>query len=245
MPVVMKPKKSSLVIASALACLLVFPANARAGSPYRELVDAFAGRDRLMDGFDRIVVSTLVSEAMRDPDLVEMDSECPGTIDLMAKVSAPVLREAHERAVDEYRRDLEMLFARGLTKEQAQEASEFYRSEDGQFMIGVAETYEVAEASLAEVRETEDGTISRDAFDQDKAATRDALRTSGHRQRLASIGFDLYTSDWFRTFDGLREEILTLELALSNSNLTNEEDAQLESLVEDQLTDHFERCYAE
>lgn len=132
-----------------------------------------------------------------------------------------------------------------MTAEQAAQAAEFYASEDGRFMIALAEESEVATRSLADIRANEDSSISRESYDADKAAQREALRNSEHRERIAELGLKLAQSDWFITFLGLREPMHALQFALNNDDFTPEEDAALEHVVEKAMTDHFESCYAE
>ena len=224
---------------------LAAPATAQDGNPHQAFVDAFASRERMMVAFTDNAEQSMIEESRRDPELVEMEAECPGALKLMASASMPVMTKSHGRAVDTYRAGLLALVSERMTAEQAAQAAEFYASEDGRFMIALAEESEVATRSLADIRANEDSSISREAYDADKAAQREALRNSEHRERIAEVGMKLAASDWFITFLGMREQMHALQFALNNDDFTPEEDAALEHVVEKAMTGHFESCYAE
>ena len=232
-----------------LAALAAFSLSASAAAqqddPYIDLVDAIASTERLMSGFADGAMAVMVEEARRDPDMREMEEECPGTFDLMGSTSRPLLEKSHERAIGEYKAKLLTLFSDRLAPDTARSAAEFYRSEDGQFLIGLADESESIENTMAAIRADPDGKVSREAFEADKAATRETLTSSEHKGRLQKIGWGLITERWFSEFTNLRPEMQQLEYALLNDDFTPEEEAAFDHVLEKALTEHFERCYAE
>lgn len=236
-------KTSLKPVVLALALTLPLPAHAQTVSPYQALVDALASRERLMENFGTDAVTLMVEEARRDPELAAMDEECPGTFDLMGKASLPYLVESHERAVAEYRTKLVALFEGRLKPEDAKNAAAFYSSEDGKYLIGLAQKNESVDNVLADVRKNDDGTVSAAAFAADRQVMQDRIRTDGDKGRLQKIGWGLITSSWFAPFEKLKPEMHGLELELVNDDFSPEEEAAFDAALENAMTAHFEACY--
>ncbi|MEZ5680458.1 MAG: hypothetical protein R3E14_04090 [Erythrobacter sp.] len=237
---------SKLVILAGVAALCVSaPAAAQEADPFTELVEALASTERLMSGYADGAAAAMIEEARRDPEMLEMEEECPGTLELMGSASRPMLEKSHLRAVGEYRANLLALFRDKLEPEIAGGAAEFYRSDDGQFVIRLAEENESVANTLAAVRENPEGDLSREAFEADKAASREALKSSEHKGRMQKIGWGLATSSWFSDFRKIQPEMHELEFALLNDDFTPEEEAAFDHVLEKALTGHFEQCYAE
>ncbi len=233
--------------ALAVAVCLSHPAAlwAQDADPLRDLVDALAARARLLDNYGPSAVSTMLDEARRDPEMVEMEGECPGTLDIMGQAAMPTLVKSQERAVDQYRTALLDLFAGKLSPEIARSAADFYRSADGRFIIDIAEQNQSDTHSLEDVRRNEDMSISREAMEADKLAMREALRASEHMERIETIGQHLAGSQWFAPFATLRPDMHTLELALQNDDFTQAEEAEFDRALESALSAHLDKCYAE
>ncbi|QPC99200.1 hypothetical protein [Qipengyuania soli] len=237
--------KLSLAALVALAASLPAPLSAAGESAYTDLVEALAAKDRLMSGFADSAIAVMVGEARRDPEMVEMEEECAGTLDLMGQTARPHLVASHERGVTQYRAQLLELFSSRLSPEEARGAAEFYASDDGRFLISLAEQNESVENVLSDVRGNEDGSVSAAALAADKAVMEEKIRKGGDRTRLAKIGWFLMTADWFRNFQTLKSEMHQLELALVNDDFTAEEGAAFDAALEEAFTAHFEACYAD
>lgn len=240
------PSARNLITLAAVAAFS-FSAHVAAQEvdPYADLVEALASTERLMSGYADGAAAVMIEEARRDPEMLEMEEECPGALDLMGSASRPLLEKSHLRAVGEYRANLLALFRERLEPETAGGAAEFYRSDDGQFLIGLADENESIENTMAAVRDDPDGNVSREAFDADKKATAEALKSSEHKGRLQKIGWGLVTSPWFGDMKKIRPEMQQLEFALLNDDFTAEEEAAFDHVLEKALTGHFEQCYAE
>lgn len=227
------------------AALISSPLTAGEQSAYGDLVDALAASDRLTSGFGDEAVAMMLEEARRDPEMVEMEEECSGTLDIMGLTARPHLEASHARAVAEYRTQLLDLFASTLTPGEARAAADFYTSEDGLFLIALADQNESVENVLSDIRGNEDGSASAAAFAADKKAMEDKIRESGDRTRLAKIGWSLMTADWFANFQKLKPRMHELELALVNDDFSPEEGADFDAALDKAFTTHFEACYAE
>lgn len=212
---------------------------------FRALVDALASEERLLAGFGDQATALMLEEAKRDPEMLEMEKECPGALDLMGSASRPHLVTSHKRAVEQYRGKLFDLFSARLSPEHASGAAEFYRSDDGRFVIELAEQNESLENVLEDARNSESGSVSAEAFAADKKLTEERIRARANNGRLSQIGWKLITSPWFASFEKLKPDMHRLELELANDDFTPDEEAAFDKALDEALTAHFEACYAE
>ena len=103
-----------------------------------------------------------------DPEFAEIEKECAGTIDAITTAARPILWEGHQRDYLRHRRELNALFVRELSPEEAHEAAEFYTSELGQRMIlSAVENADVSQ-SVAAALADEDAPINERTFQADK-----------------------------------------------------------------------------
>lgn len=231
-------------LATALLSTGLSPLHAQ-GDDYQRLVDAIAAEERLVEGFEEGAREESLALYANDPDMVKMEQVCPGLSTQMVDAMLPILLQSHKRAVGEYRGALLALFRERLPVDVASPAGVFFSSDLGQKLIGLVEEHAVVDALREDAYTSEDASVSQEAYDADKAKTREAVKANLEPVLLREIGMALSNAEWFPKFHALKPEMDALEFALIDDDFTPEEDAALDGAIETVMDAQPDDCFGE
>ncbi len=184
--------------------------------------------------------------AMRaDPEMDEIEKECPGTVQAMADAAAPIMKPAHIRDYMEYRADIAALFRANMTTANARSAAEFFNSDIGKnFLMSVSSNVS-ADATIGAIIDDPDAKIAAEDLESDNRATAVrgimAMEPLERREALMTIG----NSDWGQDFVRLQPQVQALQVEMANSDYSPEENAALEKALEQTAMTVLGKCYLE
>ncbi|MBX7527661.1 hypothetical protein [Qipengyuania vesicularis] len=243
--------KYSTKFAGALAFMLSTSLGAQSletqdgvnADPHVALVDAMMSPEGLaVASTNSIAEIRKVYEA--DADLIEMEAECPGTIDLLMATTTPFFYE-YDRIEAELRREAMVEILRvEMSEEHARAASEFYSSEIGQKLtMAVMDNYSI-ETTLNAAMQSEEDEFEVDpkdvASDNLRSAAAAALTLSPEEK--ASIESQLRGREWFAALLKARPKMFARGMEIANSDFAPHLDREIETAVDTALTAHLDDC---
>lgn len=219
-------------------------AEQQASDPYSELLDAFMPAPGLAAA--GTATNLEIREAFeQDPDIADLETECPGTVDTMMTAAGPIFQE-YDRIETELRRQAALRILRAdLSRAHAQSAADFYASELGQKLVMSALSNYSLKGTLDSVMKSEEIDVSIDAealaADNQKTALRAAQ--SLNAEELAEINAQLAGQEWFKALLAARPKIFQAGLEISNSDFAPHLDQRLDHEVEEAMLAHLDDCY--
>lgn len=234
-----------------LALAQATEARATQTSSHERLIDAIASEEVRAITFE-VAMREIEAFYRRDPDMAELEADCPGTISEIVAGSRGLMKEYHElesRVLKE--RQLSALRA-ALSDEYAAGAADFYSSELGQkLLISVANNYSIGEslnsatsATTTPGKNTGEIQIDREAFDRDQQKTVEDAVKGLTQAEVIQIGMQVMGKEWFPAFQKLSPTLAQINFDVSNSNLDPSIDKRLDETLNRILDDAFERCPA-
>lgn len=207
---------------------------------HQRLVDAIADPVRLMAKVDEAIDAEQRFQFEQDSEMQAIEAECSGSYALMVATIRPFAHELQARAIDEYRASLLELFTARLEADEARGAAEFYESDLGQALVRAADDNLVETRMVSEMRREE--TVSREAFEADKQATKRAIIQRVDPAVLSQAAERLLNSPWFPDFRSIEPDIKRLQLAMVNTDFNADEQQRFDAALEDALIPHYEAC---
>ena len=233
----------AFVVSTSLGAQPLETQDAIGADPHVALVDAMMSPEGLA-----VASTNSIAEIRKayeaDADLVEMDAECPGTIDLLMSTATPFFYE-YDRIEAELRREAMVEILREeMSDEHARAASDFYSSEIGQKLtMAVMNNYSI-ESTLNAAMQSDEDEFEVDpedvASDNRRSAVAAALTLSPEEK--ASIEAQLRGRDWFAALLKARPKMFARGMEIANSDFAPHLDRQIDAAVDTALTAHLDDC---
>ena len=209
--------------------------------PYMALVDLFHTLDAGNLVFER-QMAQLRDVWLGTPEFAQVEVACPGMVDAVLFAVKPVFREMDERSNRQLRNALRGIFAANITPQEAQEATAFFQSPDGQVLIGAVLNNVTMETALTEAMTTGDGAFSRESMARDKHRTSAAAVRSIDPETQDRIAATLTAAPWFPKLMALRPQMDNARYTIFNAPLTSREQAQIDAVIGPAMDAHLETC---
>ncbi|AOL22691.1 hypothetical protein Ga0102493_111667 [Erythrobacter litoralis] len=198
-------------------------------------------RDRL---FERQLEIGFRGPLEQDPELAEIEMECPGFADALVAGLTPTLRRSHDVDYDWFRDRLTALFESGMSEDEAADAADFFSGETGQRLLLTIATQQSGTNALRDIMADDDMTISPQSMDKDRADTVQRVQEAIGKEEMDAIISELALAGWFPAFEALQPRMSALNLELANLDYTPEEYAEIDRLTAEIAEAHFTRCDA-
>ncbi len=216
-----------------LAAFMAIPASAEAPAafvlshdPFRALAEIKTRDDIWERSFDSLFEQVRAS-FRADPTLARGEARCPGLIDAVTNAARPAMRENHFHQRDAFRAGLTDLFRKGLTPDQAREATAFYASPDGRYLLELGTDSSSQQAKIAQG----EGPIEPGTFAADLSATHDAIDANVDPQVRERAEAELARSSWYKPYLALHPAIQALRYRISTTERL-EDHPDLQALAE-------------
>ena len=231
---------AALALCAPASLLAQDPAQA---DPQEALATALTDDEFVAANF-RQTMSVGFEGALRaDPDMLEIENECPGLIGAMRAAVEPIMWPEHQRSYAEYRADLQTLFDAELSDEHARAAAQFFVSPLGQRFITTLTGQLTADAMLGELTGGETTQVSSEALAADnlESASRGLMALEpADRLEVTTI---LTTEPWSTEFQRLQPQIAALQLAMANGDFSAEEGAAMDAAMDLVIEEKFAACF--
>ncbi len=239
----------SLAAAAAFALLVPSPLAARDAAPADDPQLALATvltNDGFVAEMFRQSMDVGFDTALRgDPDMAQIEAECPGLIAAMSAAVEPIMWPAHQRDYADYRGQLHALFERELNDGHARGAAEFFASPLGQRFITALSSEISVDATLSELQTGEAAHVSAEALAADnlESASRGIMALEpADRLEITTI---FSTNAWASEFARIEPQVAALQLAMANSDYTPEESAAMDAAIDGVIDRRFAACFPE
>lgn len=193
----------------------------------------------------RAVIRDMRTVMMRDPNIVLMERECEGIVDLVVSTASPFLTEyaGVERAVTVA--EMTALIERELTGEEARQLAIFYESESGQRVLAEVNANLNFERTIGgSIPDDPDAPIRIDRKDAEADLQRTVANTiSGmSAEELERIGREIRSIPAFAKFQTLTPKLNALRLDIANRDLIAGFDGRMEAAIETAMATGLEEC---
>ncbi len=236
--------RKSLIL---LAALMATPSSAEAPAsfvlsldPFRALAEIKTRDDIWERSFDSLFEQVQAS-FRADPSLARGEARCPGMVKAVTDAARPAMRENHFHQRDLFRAGLTDLFRTGLTPAQAREATAFYSSEDGRYLLELGTDSSSQQAKIAQG----EGPIQLGTFAADLAATHDAIDRNVIPEVRQRAEAELVRSSWYKPYVALHPGIQALRYHISRTERL-ESSPDLKALLDEATRraaiQHFANC---
>ncbi|MEM6477031.1 MAG: DUF2059 domain-containing protein [Pseudomonadota bacterium] len=209
---------------------------------YTQLVNAVASDAIAELVFQQDLVISFGEAFRSDPDVVEVETDCPGYVDGYVKAVRPTLRKAHDLDYVWYRAEMAKLYRAGLTPEEALGAAQFFGSDLGQRLLASAIAQSSGDNTVREALDDEGEDISTEAYNADKRATARNLLNALSAQERQEISVKMGGAPWFPAFQRISKKVNALGLEMVNRELSAEHNAEVNVAIDTFLEAHFATC---
>lgn len=208
--------------------------------PFRALAEIKTRDDIWERSFDSLFEQERAS-FRADPSLARGEARCPGMVEAVTNAARPAMRENHFHQRDAFRAGLTDLFRKGLTPAQAREATAFYASEDGRYLLELGTDSSSQQAKIAQG----EGPIQPGTFAADLAATHDAIDRNVNPEVRERVEAELARSSWYKPYVALHPGIQALRYRISRTERL-ESNPDLKALLDEATRraaiQHFAKC---
>jgi hypothetical protein len=208
--------------------------------PFRALAEITTRDDIWERSFDSLFEQVQAS-FRADPALARGEARCPGLIKAVTDAARPAMRENHFHQRDAFRAGLTDLFRKGLTPAEAREATAFYASEDGRYLLELGTDSSSQQAKIAQG----EGPIQPDAFAADLDATHEAIDRNVDPQVRQRAEAELARSSWYEPYVAIHPGIQALRYHISRTERL-ESSPDLKALLDEATRraaiQHFANC---
>jgi hypothetical protein len=240
------PRRAIISLSLVTAGLLASAAQAQdasAGDPYERLA-GLIGSSEVQQRANETVVAEARAQFAQDPDIAYLESECPGTVDVMAAVMADLTSADIDVDSAAYRARVLPLLRREMPPEQAAEAATFFASELGQRLLRAATSSASYKQSLASAIGTDGGAVPQDAFERDRADAARGVMRQMDAADMFEANLVMGSSEWGKTLARLRPQFSAVQYELFNQEPTPEEDVAMDRAFTEALELHLATCDA-
>lgn len=237
----------SLAAAAALALLASAPLLAQdaspAGDPQLALATVLTNDEFVTEMFRQSMEVGFDTALRGDPEMAQIEAECPGLIAAMSAAVEPIMWPAHQRDYAGYRGQLHALFERELSDEHARGAADFFGSPLGQRFITALSSEISIDATLGELQTGEAAHVSAEALAADnlESASRGIMALEPADRLEITTMFS--TSAWAPEFARIEPQVGALQLAMANADYTPEEGAAMDAAIDGVIDRHFAACF--
>lgn len=227
-----------------LAWLAVFasaPLRAQDADPHETLVEQLTTRETFDIAYRRLMDVDLPAAFLADPDIAALEKECPGAVQALLTAASPLFLRINRESESEYREMLREFLATRMSDADAQAAARFFASDVGQRFLRTVGAESTLGNSLHGAMADDEGAIDRASFERDRrtsAATTVAALSDADRRAFA----DTLNTSWGKAFSSMASELADLRFHLLSRDLTPEQGAELDSLANRVLLQHFTAC---
>lgn len=217
-------------------------ANEKARDAYADLIESIASDEMAAQEFE-VQMAQAPEVWAKDPDFIELDQECPGFIEGYSTAIRPSLLKGHLDDYAWYRVQLNTLLRAELSPEEAAQGAQFFNSPLGRKLVTWAWANTSIENVTAEAIESPDGTVSSEAFDADREATRERLKEDYSFDDLAAIKEGLGEGFGPKLLE-LKPKINAITLEMYNREYSPEIEAEIEETSDRFIDAHITACDA-
>jgi hypothetical protein len=226
-----------------LAALWATPLAAQDSSAYDALVAVLASNESFDIASRRLLEVDLPAAFRSDPNIQEIEAECPGAVEALLVATTPMFKELDQEGRRDYRAALRNLLPTRMSEADARAAAEFFGSDLGQKFVRSISEQSTLSNSLSSAMSNDEGSIDRDAFERDQLnAARGGLEALSDFEKL-SVNRALQTS-WGEAINDLSPEIMTLKYSIMNAEMTPDQNAALDAVIGETIDAHFDACEA-
>jgi len=232
---------AALIVLATL--FMLAPAHAQEDDGRARLVQAIASERMSNLMFERDIAKAWTPMMMREPEIAQIEVDCPGYVEGLIVAIRPILSESHNYDFGWYRTELEALFRAELSDAHASGMADLLGSDLGQrVLLAAVENYEV-ENSVEDAVTSADNSVSAAALAADREATAQRLVTSLAREDVLAFGMQVMQAPWRPEFERIQPRIHDLQLQLANRDFTPEHGAQFDKIVSRYAEDAITACY--
>ena len=220
-----------------------FSSIEQATDPYERLFEALtpqAGLDQALDN----MMSEMRSAYEKQPDMMQIEVACPGSIDVMVKTIVPFMGEYNAIEMNLRREATLRILREELSDEHARAAHEFYSSELGQKLVMAALNNFTAEETFEEALADPDSetVIDEQSFRRDQINAAFAAARTLSPQEMKTVNGELAGTDWFAALKAAQVKISAANLKIANSDFAPEVDKRVDLALDEAIEGHFETC---
>lgn len=215
------------------------------GDPYAALYDVMVAPQNGSQVNARILAQA--RDALEtDPNVRELELDCPGTTDVMFAVFtkyAPMYDEAEQA---QKRIAITKLFRDNFTTEQAVAAAEFYGSPVGRkLLLAAVNNYTLSNTLTTVVKDVQaggEGAVSEKSYASDLKQSAMAGAATLSADDLAEIGRQVQGKEWFAAITKIRPQIYQMVVQIANSDFAPDVDKLVDRDLDAALDKHLMQC---
>lgn len=224
-----------------LAVFVSAPLCAQDANPHEALVEALTTRETFDVAFQHLMNVDLPAAFLADPDIAELEKECPGAVQALLTAASPLFLRINQESESEYHKAMADFLAARMSDAEADAAANFFASDVGQRFLRTVGAESTLGNSLRSAMADDEGAVDRASFDRDRqssAAATVAALGDADRRALA----ETFDTSWGKTLRAMVPELADLRFRLMSMDLTPEQSTELESLANRVLLGHFTTC---